>query len=118
MVMRSASPVLAVSNLELTSCWFADVLNCELVEIDAGNWVFATNGSVTFRLGSCPDEVPASSIGDHSYVAYITVDDVEELHRQALRHGATVLQVPLHQPWGRIEMVLATPDGHRLMVAQ
>lgn len=118
MNMQSVSPVLAVKNLGETSQWFHDVLDCSLVEVDPGNWIFASNGAVTFRLGHCPDEVPAADIGDHGYVAYVTVDDVAAVHVRATQHGAEVLQEPRSQPWGRVEMVLATPDGHRLMVAQ
>jgi len=31
-------------------------------------------------LGRCPDVVPASELGDHSYVAYLTVENVDDYH--------------------------------------
>jgi hypothetical protein len=30
-------------------------------------------------LGHCPNDPPASEISDHSYVAYLYVEDVEDL---------------------------------------
>jgi uncharacterized glyoxalase superfamily protein PhnB len=61
--------------------------------------------------------VPASEIGDHSYVAYLDVDDVDAVHRRALDGGPEVLKPPTDEPWGRRELALRSPDGHRFMVA-
>ena len=114
----NARPVLAVNDLALTSQWFADVFECTLHEIDNVNWVFSENGDLTFMLGHCPDERPAREIGDHSYLAYIVVDDVRAVYDRAKNAGAEILSGPHVQPWGRTEMVLRAPEGHRFMVAQ
>lgn len=55
-------------------------------------------------LGRCPDALPASQIGDHSYVAYLRVDDVDAFHQRALDAGADVLKSPTDEPWGRREL--------------
>jgi uncharacterized glyoxalase superfamily protein PhnB len=118
MRIMSSDPVLAVHDLDVSTDWYVRVLGCEAIEVDAGNWVFCRNGDVAFHLGHCPDTVPASEIGDHSYFAYLFVDDVDAFHEQAVREGAEVLKPPRDEPWGRREMALRSPDGHRFMLAQ
>jgi catechol 2,3-dioxygenase-like lactoylglutathione lyase family enzyme len=75
-IIRS-SPVLAVHDLELSGAWYRDVLGCELEDFEPGNWRFCRAGDTTLMLGRCPDVPAASEIGDHSYVAYLRVDDVD-----------------------------------------
>jgi catechol 2,3-dioxygenase-like lactoylglutathione lyase family enzyme len=118
-ILRS-NPVLAVHDLDRSGAWYEAVLGCTLDAVDPGNWLFATapGGGTTFMLGRCPDAAPASEIGDHSYVAYLHVDDVDAFHAQAVTHGAEVLKPPTDEPWKMRELALRTPDGHRLMLGQ
>ena len=67
-------------------------------------------------LGLCPDVVPAAEIGDHSYVAYLRVDDVDSFHARAVDADAEILKPPTDEPWGMREMALRSPDGHRYML--
>jgi uncharacterized glyoxalase superfamily protein PhnB len=113
-----SNPVLAVHDLERSAAWFCSVLGCERSDPDPGNWVFCTSGAVTFMLGRCPDALPASALGDHSYVAYLDVDSVDAFHARALTEGAEVLKPPTDEPWGRRELALRSPDGHRFMLGQ
>ena len=69
-------------------------------------------------LGRCPDALAASFLGDHSYVAYLRVDSVDEFHGRAVAEQAEVLKPPTDEPWGRREMALRSPDGHRFMLGQ
>ena len=69
-------------------------------------------------LGRCPDVVPASELGDHSYVAYLDVEAVDEFYQVARAQAADILKPPTDEPWGRREMGLRTPDGHRFMLGQ
>jgi hypothetical protein len=39
----------------------------------------------TFMLGRCPDAFLATELGDHSYVAYLTVTDVDAFHHRGSR---------------------------------
>jgi uncharacterized glyoxalase superfamily protein PhnB len=118
MQITGSNPVLAVHDLERSAVWYQRVLGCDRRDVDPGNWVFCGSGAVTFQLGRCPDAVPASELGDHSYVAYLTVDDLDAFHARALAEGAEVLKPPTDEPWGRREMALRSPDGHRYMLAQ
>jgi catechol 2,3-dioxygenase-like lactoylglutathione lyase family enzyme len=115
--MLSSEPVLAVRDMVVSADWYARVLGCVVYEPDTG-WRFCRNGHVTFRLGECADALPASEIGDHSYVAYLTVDDVDAFHAHAVEAGADIRRPPTDESWGRREMWLHSPDGHRFILGQ
>ena len=118
MEVVGAHPVLAVHDLERSSAWYRDVLGCELREAEPGNWTFCRSGLVDFMLGRCPDALPASELGDHSYVAYLRVDDVDAFHDRAVEAGAEILKPPTNEPWGMREFGIRSPDGHRFMLGQ
>jgi hypothetical protein len=69
-------------------------------------------------LGRSPDVPPASELGDHSYMAYLRVDDVDGFYDQAAAAGADILKPPTDEPWGMRELALRSPDGHRFMLAR
>ena len=89
-----SDPVLAVHDLAVSTRWYARVLGCTVSEPDPGNWAFCKTGAVTFMLGACPDAPPATAIGDHSYIAYLTVTDVDTFHDRAVAEGAEILKAP------------------------
>lgn len=110
--------MLAVHDLDASADWYRRVLECEIDEVAPGQWVFCRNGEVTFMLGLCPESLPASELGDHSYVAYVRVDDVDAAHLNAQREGAEILHPPVDEPWGMRELALRSPEGHRFMLGQ
>jgi uncharacterized glyoxalase superfamily protein PhnB len=114
MNVQRADPVLAVRDLEVSAAWFVEVLGCQRSDPDPGNWAFCAIGATTFMLGWCPDALPAADIGDHSYIVYLTVDDADAFHARALDAGADILEAPEDKPWGKREMTLRSPDGHRM----
>ena len=118
MHILGSNPVLAVHDLDHSADWFTRVLGCERTDPDPGNWVFCRAGAVTFMLGRCQDAVPARELGDHSYVAYLDVEAVDDFYQRALAEGAEILKPPTDEPWGRREMALRTRDGHRFMLGQ
>jgi uncharacterized glyoxalase superfamily protein PhnB len=65
-------------------------------------------------LGECPDEKPASELGNHSYIAYLLVEGVDRLYEEVSARGAEVISQPATQPWGLREFSIRTPDGHRI----
>jgi catechol 2,3-dioxygenase-like lactoylglutathione lyase family enzyme len=109
---------MAVHDLDRSGAWYRDVLGCEFDDVDPGNWRFCRAGAVTFMLGRSPDVPAASEVGDHSYVAYLRVDDVDGFHARALTAGADVLKAPRDERWGMHELALRSPDGHRFMLGQ
>ncbi len=68
--------------------------------------------------GACPDAPPLRGIGDHSYVAYLDVDDIDAYHARAVAAGAEILKPLRDEPWAQREFGLRTIDGHRLMLGQ
>jgi catechol 2,3-dioxygenase-like lactoylglutathione lyase family enzyme len=118
MHIARSHPVLAVHDLDQSGAWYRDVLGCDLDDVDPGNWRFCRSGDVTFMLGRCLDVPPARELGDHSYVAYLYVDDVDGFHRRALAAGAEVRKAPRDEPWGMRELALESPDGHRFTLGQ
>nr|WP_156664679.1 VOC family protein [Mycobacterium sp. 852002-51057_SCH5723018] len=43
---------------------------------------------------------------------------IYEYYRRAVAEGADILKPPTTEPWGRREMGLRSPDGHRFMLSE
>jgi uncharacterized glyoxalase superfamily protein PhnB len=107
--------VLVVRNLHASTEYYTNVLGFQRDPIDAGPWwAFLRRDRVRILLGECPDEKPASELGDHSYVLYIYVEDVDQLHDEFVEREATIATKPENTPWGMREFAIRTPDGHRI----
>jgi uncharacterized glyoxalase superfamily protein PhnB len=106
--------VLAVRDLKVSTKYYIDVLGFSQDPIDAEGWSFLTRDNFRVMLGECPDERPASELGDHSYFAYWNVDDVDQFYKEVTDRGALVMSEPADKPWGLREFALRTPDGHRI----
>jgi uncharacterized glyoxalase superfamily protein PhnB len=109
--------VLAVPDLARSTIYFEDVLGFQRLWDDPGHWQALGRDGVRVMLGRCPDAIPPAKLGDHSYFAYVEVDDLDAFHAEIAAKGAILLFPPKDQPWGRREMGVATPDGHRMMFA-
>ena len=106
--------VLAVRDLTVSTRYFMDVLGFSQDPIAADGWSFLTRDSFRVMLGECPDEKPASELGNHSYFAYWNIDRVDQFYREIVARGALVTSKPADKPWGLREFSLRTPDGHRI----
>ena len=49
---------------------------------------------------------------------WLQVADAAAAHDELRAHGVEVLQPPVQEPWGLIEMWIADPDGHRIVLTQ
>jgi len=115
-ILLESRTVLAVRDLRASTKFYLDVLGFQR---DFGSesdelWAFLSRGNFKVMLGECPDERPASELGCHSYVAYIVVDGVDELHQEVAARVAAIISQPTSQPWGLREFAIRTPDGHRM----
>ena len=106
--------VLAVRDLKISTDYYVDVIGFSRDPIDAPGWSLLTRDTVRVMLGECPDEVPASELANHSYVAYWNVEGVDQLYEEIRSRGALLSSAPQNKPWGLREFGLRTPDGHRI----
>lgn len=67
--------------------------------------------------GQCPDQIPPSELGDHSYYAYLEIEDINEFYKSVVTAGAKISKTIRDEPWGMREFGLVTIDGHRIMYA-
>ncbi|MBV9784114.1 MAG: VOC family protein [Acidisphaera sp.] len=116
--LRPYAFVLAVPDLTRSAAYFRDALGFSLDWTDASDWRLLSRGAVRVMIGHCPNDIPAGETGSHSYFGYVEVDDLDGLHAEFVARGAIVRQPPADMPWGMREMLVATPDGHRLMFGQ
>ena len=110
--------VLAVPDLKTSVDYFERVLGFSREWNDGDNWQTLSRDGVRVMLGHCPNAIPPAELGDHSYFGYLDSDDVDALHAEFTRRGAIILHAPADRPWGRREMAIVTPDGHRIMIGQ
>jgi len=107
--------VLAVRHLQKSTRFYIDVLGFRRDFGDGSDgWSFLSRDTFKVMLGECPYEKPASELGDHSYVAYLMVEGLDQLYQEISARGAHVTSRPENEPWGIREFSIRTPDGHRI----
>ncbi|MDA0368928.1 MAG: VOC family protein [Proteobacteria bacterium] len=108
--------VLAVPDIEATARWWTEVMGFEVWMTPEG-WIYVRRGTCSVMVGECPDAMPPKDLGDHAYFAYIEMDDLDAYHAEVTARGLAVAP-PTDKPWGMREMMVKTPDGHRIMFGQ
>jgi len=109
--------VIAVPDLQRSSVFYRDVLGFSIETMGHPGWLRYRLGACTIMAGECRDAVPPAELGDHSYFAYLQVDDVDRYY-QSIRASGVVICKPLRdEPWGVREFGVVTADGHRIMFA-
>jgi uncharacterized glyoxalase superfamily protein PhnB len=106
--------ILAVRNLRTATDFYVNALGFERDfgdESDGWSWLSRDNFRV--GLGECPDAIPANESGDHSYVAYVNVDDVDGLYGEFISRGVPIRIPPETKPWGMRE----SPCKHQTVIA-
>lgn len=109
--------VMAVQNVARTAQHFVEVLGFESLDIPAPGWRFVQRGPARFDMGECIGTPDAATLGDHSWIARIFVDDLDAYHAEIAPRGADATR-PQTKPWGLRELMVVTPDGHRLLFCQ
>ncbi len=110
--------VIAVPDLARSIAWYRDVLGFRIHDVEAPGWAFLSHGRCHVMAGECPEATPARDLGDHSYVAYLDVDDIDAFYARVVTAGADLLKPLRDEPWGMREFGVRTIDGHRIMVGQ
>ena len=110
--------VLAVHDLARYARHYQDVMGFRDLGVAAPGWCFLERDAIRIHIGECPGAIAPTALGDHSFFAYIYVDDVDAYHAEIAARGADIMQVPQDKPWRLREMPVRTIDGHRIMFAQ
>ena len=111
--------VMAVNDLDAACRYYRDVLGFE-VRLAVDGWSFLARGACTLRLGHCPDARPMTdpSCIDHSWFAYLHVDDAAALYDEVRARAAEIWHPLDDKPWGMREFAVVTPEGHRIVFGQ
>jgi catechol 2,3-dioxygenase-like lactoylglutathione lyase family enzyme len=109
--------VIAVHDLGKSAAFYRDVLGFEIHIIPDPGFLFYTKGDCTIFAGLCPGSLPPAELGDHSYFAYLEVDEIESFYDLVQSKGASITKTLRDEPWGMREFGVATADGHRIMFA-
>ena len=117
-MIRETMYVIAVPSLEKSGAFYRDVLGFEVREMGDPGWRMFVSGACRIMAGECPDAMPAEKTGDHSYFAYLVVDDVDAFHQRVAATGTKLIKPLRDEPWNMREFGLRTVDGHRIMIGQ
>ena len=107
--------VIAVPNLEKSAAFYRDVLGFRIDTVSDPGWLIYRSGECTIMAGECPDAMPPSELGDHSYFAYLQIEDVDSLHESVRATDAKLCKTLRDEPWQMREFGVVTADGHRIM---
>ncbi len=114
-MIRSSRYVIAVHDLERSARYYRDVLGFEVREIGDSGWRLFVRDQCRIMAGECPDALSPQELGDHSYFAYLEMDDIDRFYEAVIARGASVTKKLRNEPWGMKEFGLRTVDGHRIM---
>jgi uncharacterized glyoxalase superfamily protein PhnB len=114
-MIRNPKYVIAVHDLDRSARYYRDVLGFDVREIGDPGWRFFVRDQCVIMAGECPDALAAHELGDHSYFAYLEVDEIDALHAAVSVKGATLIKPLRDEPWGMREFGVRTVDGHRIM---
>ena len=109
--------VLAVNDYKKSAAFYREKLGFKL-DFEVEGWFFLSRDNFKVMLGHCPDEIPASKVGNHSWFAYAYMEDIDGLHSEYKTSGVKIVQDIADKPWGVREFCIETPDGHRIMFGQ
>ena len=118
MAIRRTMFVLAVPDLARSAAFYRDVLGFEIKEIGDPGWRMYVRDECRIMAGECRDAIRPAELGDHSYFAYLVVDDADAYYERVTAAGADIVKRLASEPWGMREFGLRTVDGHRIMIGQ
>jgi catechol 2,3-dioxygenase-like lactoylglutathione lyase family enzyme len=109
--------VLAVPDINRSAQYFHLVLGFHIRWAEATDWRLVERDGVRIMLGQCPTDMVPSALGSHNFFGYLDVNDLDGLCAEFVARGA-VCSVPKDTHYGMREIVVTTPDGHRLVCGQ
>ena len=109
--------VLAVNDLDASKAFYLEKLGFA-EDFCVDGWAFLSRGACKLRLGHCPDAVPMSKAQDHSWFAYLHVEDAAGLYEETVERGVEIWHELADKPWGMREFAIVTHDGHRIVFGE
>lgn len=109
--------VLAVKDLAASKKFYMEKLGFT-EDLSVDGWAFLSRGACKLRLGDCPDAMPMSEAPDHSWFAYLHVQDATGLYKEIVSKGVEIWHKLEDKPWGMREFAVVTPDGHRIVFGE
>jgi uncharacterized glyoxalase superfamily protein PhnB len=113
-----ARHVLAVKDLAKSVDFYKNKLGFETIWHDGVGWHCLGRESFEVMLGECRDDRSAFELANHSYMAYVNVENVDALHDEFAAKGCDITHKLASKPWGQREFGITTVDGHRIMFGE
>lgn len=110
--------VIAVNDLPRSARYYEEVLGSSVREIGDDGWRIFERDGCRIMAGHCPDAISPADTGDHSYFAYILVEDVDNYYDEFKSKDVEVIKKIASEPWKMREFGIRTVDGHRIMFGQ
>jgi len=106
---ESATPIFRVSSMQASVDYYVKQLGFQLAWDwgDPPTFGCVKRGDVALFLSERTQGAPGTWL-------FLEVDDVDRLYAEYKTSGAKILEPPADRPWGRREMIVEDPDGHRL----
>lgn len=108
--------VLAVKDLQKSSDYYIQQLGFKTWWQGDG-WHFLRREKIMMMLGECPEDRSAFETRNHSYFAYIDVEEIDSLYQEYKQKDVDLGEIS-DKPWGQREFALTTIDGHRMMFGE
>jgi uncharacterized protein YndB with AHSA1/START domain/uncharacterized glyoxalase superfamily protein PhnB len=109
--------VLAVKDLAASAQYYEQELGFT-THWKIGGWQQLYRETFVVMLGECPDDRSAFETANHSYFAYVDVQNIDALYHE-YRQKNVEIHYPLEdKPWGQREFGIRTIDGHRIMFGE
>lgn len=116
-MLRRPRYVIAVQDLERSARYYREMLGFEVRTVSDPGWRFFVRDECFIMAGECRDALSPEKLGDHSYFAYLELDDVDRFHAEVAARKADIIKPLRDEPWGMREFGIRTVDGHRIMFA-
>ena len=115
--ITASTYVLAVNDLNSSKRFYCERLGFR-EDLAVEGWSFLSRGACNLRIGDCPDAKPISACQDHSWFAYLHVEDATGLYDEFTSNGVEIWHRLEDKPWGMREFAIVTPDGHRIVIGE
>ena len=116
--MKLSFFILKVTDIEMMTSWYQDVVGLKLISESAGYKEFLTEDGFSFNLDKKnPNEVLSEKSNNQNLnigFDFPTFQDLDDAYERLIKAGATPVTPPTTAPWGHRIAYLADPEGHVL----